>query len=294
MRAEAGLALLCAGLLYGWWPPAAPERAWWLLAWVLFASVALWLTRPRAARTPTERAGTTAAAEVSLGAELAHDFRTPLTRLRLRLGGLADGTPAAGGELAAMEAELLQLERLADDFIDLTSAEAAWPESSEGALDLTAAVAEEVERVRPLFDLQGRGLEVRLAPTKPVLCSPSRLARMLGNLFSNALRYAEGDGPVTVRLAMDGPLFVRLSIENPADRPEMDPTSLARPFVRGGSREKGQGFGLGLAVVQRLAAVSGGRMRLSYREEERRFAAALLFPRLASGNATADDEPVRA
>ena len=290
MRAEAGLALLCAGLLYGWWPPAAPERPWWLLAWVLFASVALWLTRPHlASRTPTERAGI-AAPEAALGAELAHDFRTPLTRLRLRLGALADGRPAEGREVAAMEAELLQLERLADDFIDLTSADAAWPKNSEGALDLTAAVAEEVERVRPLFDLQGRGLDLLLAPTKPILCSPSRLARMLGNLLSNALRYAEGDGPVTVRLGMDGPLLVRLTIENPASRPAQDPRSLAQPFVRGESPKGAKGFGLGLAVVARLAAVSGGRLRLDYREEERRFDAALLFPRLESGDMAAAAE----
>ncbi len=279
MRAEAGLALLCAGLLYGWWPPAEPQRAWWLLAWVLFAATALWLTRPRLAAHGSPDREARATPQVPLGAELAHDFRTPLTRLRLRLGALTDGLAAQGDQLAAMESELLQLERLADDFIDLTSADAAWPKSTEGPLDLTAAVAEEVERVRPLFDLQGRGLEVELAPTKPILCSPSRLQRMLGNVLSNALRYGEGSGPATVRLEMDGPLFVRLSVENPAARPAEDPKSLARPFVRGDGTRETQGFGLGLAVVQRLAAVSGGRLQLRYREGDGIFATVLLFPR---------------
>ncbi len=282
MRAEAGLAILLAGFLYAWWPPAEPERAWWLLAWTLFSTTALWLTRPgpKAKALPDRKA--VAEPQVPLGVELAHDFRTPLTRLRLRLGAIADGQATDGDQLAAIESDLLQLERLADDFIDLTSASAAWPRGAEGPLDLTAAVAEEVERLMPLFDLQDRAVESYLSATKPVLCSPSRLARMLGNVLSNALRYAKGPGPVTVRLGMDGPLFVRLSVANPAFHPAVDLNTLVQPFVRGDPSSSAQGFGLGLAVVQRLAAVSGGRLRLGYDEKTGYFETVLLFPRAGS------------
>ena len=280
-RADPGLVILLFGLGYAWWPPGPSERAPWLLLWLIVSTLALWLTRPAKAPQELPEHHTGALEPVRLGAELAHDFRTPLTRLRLQLAALADTQAVDADRVAAMDAEILQLERLAEDFIDLSAPDTAWPRDSEGPLDLAEAVRSELERVRPIFDLQGRPLEARLGVVQPVRCGTGRLERMLQNLLSNALRYAEGPGPITLRLLMDGPLHVALSIENPAPRPASDVRSLLDPFVRGeGADARAQGFGLGLAVTARLAAVSGARLHLKYHEDRSSFEARLVFPRL--------------
>lgn len=283
-RRDAGLLVLFAGFVYGLFPPAADERWLWLLVWAAFASAALiWLSAP--GKRPGERApqiaGTNARDDWSM--HLAHDFRTPLMRLRLHLQRLAEGgAETDGGSVAAMESEILKLERLAEDFIDLTSQLSQWG-GGEGARCDAANVAKEVlGRVTPLFELQGREISCTVGPVSPVDVDPALLERILDNLLSNALRYAEGDAPVEVQVQMDGPLWVRIGVENPAAEPSMALSQLRQPFVRGdrvGDASQQEGFGLGLAVVDRLVEAADGRLTLSYDSEEGRFGATILLPR---------------
>ena len=167
-RADPGLVILLFGLVYAWWPPGPSERVPWLLLWLVFSALALWLTRPAKAPQEPPEHPTGALEPARLGAELAHDFRTPLTRLRLQLAALADTQAVDADRVAAMDAEILQLERLAEDFIDLAAPDTAWPRDSEGPLDLSEAVRSQLARVAPIFEPQGRPLEARLGVVQPV------------------------------------------------------------------------------------------------------------------------------
>ncbi len=282
MRREAGLLVLAAGFLYGLWPPPVSARPLWLLAFVLFAVAALlWLRVPpsggrRAAGSPP--AGDPRS---EWAVHIAHDFRTPLMRLRLRLSSLGAEGGLAPETLAAMEADVLQLEHLADGLIDLTAGKDAWLQE-ESRCDATDAAQRTADRLAPLFASQGRKLVCTAEDPALVSMGEEQVSRVLDNLLSNALRYSLGEGPVALSVGKDGPLFVRIDVSNPAAAPALPVEQLRAPFVRGDAPPSGEamheGFGLGLAVVDRLCAVAGGRVHVRYDDAARTFAVRVVLP----------------
>lgn len=286
MRRDAGLLLLLAGFIYGIFPPQPGERWFWLLAWAVFASAALiWLRAPARRSEERLREGAPDHAHDDWSMHLAHDFRTPLMRLRMHLSRLAEGGEQPGaGIVSAMEGEILKLERLAEDFIDLTAAHSQWGEGRGAPCDTAQVVQDVVDRVGPLFEMQGSEIACTAGPSARVDVDPALLERILDNLLSNALRYAEGEAPVELHVRMDGPLWVRITVANPAAEPSLALSELRRPFVRGdemGDASQQEGFGLGLAVVDRLVQTAGGRLVLNYDGDARRFEATILLPRSA-------------
>jgi two-component system sensor histidine kinase VanS len=99
-------------------------------------------------------------------------------------------------------------------------------------------------------------LETDLAPT-PAMGDPALLAQLAENLVQNALRHGAGWARVTT--SPPGTLRVE------SDGPELEPEAAARlaePFLRGDGRTAGGGYGLGLALVERIATVHAGRLTL--------------------------------
>lgn len=107
------------------------------------------------------------------------------------------------------------------------------------------------------------GIELRAEPVAPVLlaCSEGVYLSLVGNLVRNAMKYM-GDGPtrrITVRVSGDGPL-VRTEVTDTG--PGISPASLPslfEPYFRL-KRSGGDGLGLGLATVKKLAESHGGRV----------------------------------
>lgn len=276
-------AVLAAGFVYGLWPPPAPDRGLWLGAWALSMGVLyVGLTRgfPEARDRGDRPTGRTSDPEVPVieawRAEVAHDVRTPLTRLRVGLERLAGTGPEGAGHAARLEAEVLRLEHLAEDLVELGVGQTALrPE----LMDPGDGVRRCLDRTSPVFEAAGRPVRCDIRPVRPVRVDPRFLERCLDNLLANALRHAVGEGDIAIRVAMDGPLWVRISLGNPAIRPDIPPDEWIQPFVRHGPRDADGGFGLGLAVVDRLATLQGGRLSLSYDERDGRVDASLRFPR---------------
>ncbi len=213
-------------------------------------------------------------------AEVAHDVRTPLMRMRLTLDELARSGEEGALFAAHLEGEVLRLEHLAEDLVDLGArAEAAWPV----VLDMEEVVGECVGRAAPVFEAAGHALRWETGPVAPVRADRRHVERCLDNLLGNALRHAAGPGDIRVTVAMDGPLWVRVSLSNPSRVPTVPLTEWTKPFVRTEPSEGQPGFGLGLSVVSRLAHAQGGRVSLRYAQG--RVDASLLLPRW---NARAD------
>ena len=92
---------------------------------------------------------------------------------------------------------------------------------------------------------------------------PDRLAQVVGNLLSNALKYTPEDGAVSVSAAGSaGELLIRIKDTGPGIRPE-EQERIFEPFYR--SQEKRrfpQGLGLGLTIARDLVEAHGGRLEL--------------------------------
>ena len=192
-------------------------------------------------------------------AGISHDLRTPLTRLRLELEMAA--LPAADRE--AMIADLEQMDAIVRQFLDYAR---RAPQQPAETIDLTELVRGAALRAR--IDAQPLAtLELLVAPAVTVTGYRTELDRALDNLLVNAARYGRdpdsGRLTVTVSLTNDGREAVIAVADRGPGVPAEQIDRLLRPFERGDAARSGSGgAGLGLPIVQRIARLHGGALRL--------------------------------
>lgn len=196
----------------------------------------------------------------NLTADVAHELRTPLTTIDGYLEGLEDGViPPTGETWRLLRTETGRLTRLVNDLSELWRAEARQLPLRIESVDAGAVSAEVAEQFRPQAADRGIAIELALASV-PVRADRDRLAQILSNYLSNAIRHAP-DGS-SIRLAMTSrPTGVQLSVAD--DGPGLEPDQLEAVFERfyrvdpARSRSAG-GSGIGLAIVRALADAMGG------------------------------------
>lgn len=190
-------------------------------------------------------------------AAIAHDMRTYLTRLRLRLDYIADPDHR---ERAARDLEEMAV--LLEDTLVLARADA---EAGEGETAPEIDLCELIEGAVAVRDAAPGSLVVNL-PADPVLvhARPLAVRRILGNLLDNGLRYGTC---VEVALSVrEGKAVLTVADNGPGVSPEAL-ARLGEPFHRGDpsrNRETG-GAGLGLAIVRALAARDGATVTFENR-----------------------------
>ncbi len=199
-------------------------------------------------------------------ADIAHELRTPLTVIRGRLEGMVDGVyPADETHVAPVLEETYVLERLVEDLHLLTLAESRQLHFDKQPVQL----GELVERAADLFRAEAEEKNIQLvvqvsADTPAVEADPQRVGQVIGNLLSNALRYAPENGRVTIDVdRADSAGRVRLAVgDNGPGVPEADLPKLFDRFWRSEkSRTRGAGgAGLGLAIARQLIEAQGGRL----------------------------------
>lgn len=182
---------------------------------------------------------------------VAHELRTPLARMELALELVRDNPETGGEKLDRMEKDLRSLDDLVSELLAFNRLGRLDGVTKED-IDLAQLCSEVTQTEiwgRPdiTITLEGRGS-----------CSGDRslLARAVGNLVRNAVRYAGSSVRVRVSSGADG-----CSIEVSDDGKGFLPSVLEKagdPFVK----EPGsKGAGLGLAIASRVAALHGGTLR---------------------------------
>jgi two-component system, OmpR family, osmolarity sensor histidine kinase EnvZ len=190
-------------------------------------------------------------------AGVSHDLRTPLARLRLGI----ELSPADEATRAGMVGDIEEMDRIIDQFLDFARDDAA---TATEPIDVNAELATSVDRyVRA-------GSDVRIAHGAPTWAriKPTALSRVASNLIDNALAY--GRPPLDVTAVRDGDdVLVDVADRGPGIAPG-DVERLKKPFTRAGearARADGAaGAGLGLAIVDRIARLHGGRFDLLPRD----------------------------
>lgn len=187
--------------------------------------------------------------------DIAHDLRTPLTRLRQRLeAGLVE--PEAPARGLAMEAALRELDAILETFAGLlriAQIESGARRAGFGRVDLTEISRTVVEAFAPSAEDEGRLLV--LSQGLPVAIDGDRelLVQLVANLVENALRHTPSGTRIEVAARVDGNDAV-LSVGD--DGPGVPDQSLARisdRFFRLEQSRSSPGVGLGLALVAAIA-----------------------------------------
>jgi two-component system, OmpR family, sensor histidine kinase BaeS len=197
-------------------------------------------------------------------ADVAHELRTPLAAMRLRLEALADGlVPFERGEVELLQTHVDLMGRLIDDLRLLSLADAGRLALATSDVDLGGWLQRVTDAARPSLERRGVGLTVERPATAVTLrADPQRLAQVLHNLLDNAARYAPVGSSVEVA-AVTGADEVQLRVRDRGPGVPMDElATIFERFVQGQRRdERGAGgTGLGLAIVRTLAGLHGGRV----------------------------------
>jgi len=202
-------------------------------------------------------------------AMVSHELRSPLQAilsainlLELGHGQGVERRSTMSRSLPVIRAAVDSLSAQVRDLLTLASGEVGRLEMRPEAFDAVALVHEVAELHRPRADEKGLVLEV-VAPHSPVfvVADPTRIAQVLTNLISNAIKYTT-EGSVTVALAHvctgSGRLEIQVKDTGPGV-PQNFASHMFAPYERRGTVEPDrQSAGIGLAVVHTVVTHLGG------------------------------------
>jgi two-component system sensor histidine kinase BaeS len=197
-------------------------------------------------------------------ADIAHELRTPVAGIVSRIEAAQDGVMEnEAANLEAMHAEALRLAALIDDVGKLAEAERPDLLISRAPLDLADSCRLRAAAYEGFFAAKGIAFETHVHPA-PMNGDARRLEQVVDNLLSNALRYTDPGGRVTMRVAREvAGCVVEVSDTGIGIAREDLPHVFDRFWRSDRSRSRATGgSGIGLAVVRELVRAHHGRVEL--------------------------------
>lgn len=200
-----------------------------------------------------------------------HELKTPITSLQLYVQGMvraqSKGTLTAeqlNARLNRVQEQCGRLERLINNLLDVSRADARVPALQRESFDMSELVADATERFAE--ELARAGCQVTVDAREPVVgCwDRMRLEQAVTNLLQNAARYAPSS-PVHVRVQSEGP-WVRIVVRDGGPGiAEKDHARIFERFAQAGSEQFAGGFGLGLWIVKQVVEAHEGSVTLASR-----------------------------
>jgi signal transduction histidine kinase len=198
-------------------------------------------------------------------AVLGHELRNPLAPLRTGMDLLerAQGNPELLDSVRPMmDRQLAHLSRLVDDLVDFARISRGEISLHVASIDLNAAVHAGVEQVAAAISNRRHRLLVELAkPPVPVLGDFDRLTQVVSNLLSNASKYMEMGGQITVTSSIEDDMAVVRVVDTGFGIPAEHLQTIFELFSQipeHRARTGGGGLGIGLALARRLVELQRG------------------------------------
>jgi PAS domain S-box-containing protein len=197
-------------------------------------------------------------------ATLAHELRNPLAPLSnaLQLWPFVEKDAAEMDNLRAMmERQVRQMTRLIDDLLDVSRISRGKIQLRQMPMDLSLALSDTIESLRPLMEARGQELTVSL-PREPLSIQGdlTRLSQIFGNVLHNAAKYTEANGRISVVAERTGPNAVVRIRDSGCGIPSHMLSQIFEMF-RQVDQSLGRahgGLGIGLTLVKRLVELHGG------------------------------------
>lgn len=207
------------------------------------------------------------AAHRHAGDAIAHDLRSPLTRLKARLEtALLDIEAGRGDARQALTQALDDTDGVLRTFsavLAISRLQAAGEAPNAVLFDPAGLVRDMTELYGPLCEDKGLDIASDIAAGLTVRGNPAFLAQALANLVDNAVKYTPSGGAVMVRLRRNAAGEAEISVTDtgPGVAPDQRSRVIDR-FVRLENSRNLPGAGLGLSLVAAVAQAHGGRIEL--------------------------------
>ena len=200
--------------------------------------------------------------------DVAHDLKTPLTRIR----GLAEVTVRGprdfeiwGDALGNIAEECDDMVAIINTMLEITRTESNIEHFQPETFDLKTLLSRLYELYHPAAEEQQIVWEIQLPDQAvPVRADRIKCQRMIGNLLDNTLKFVPPGGKVLLKLHAEESSFIRLQvIDNGPGIPDQDKVRVFERFVRLDSSRTRRGNGLGLAMVRAVAQAHGGSVQIT-------------------------------
>jgi signal transduction histidine kinase len=219
-------------------------------------------TLARAFNQMAERLGNTESTRRRLLSDLAHELRTPIATLSAHLEGLADGVTVWDDTTQRILANQTdRLVRLARDLDEVSRAEEGRITLDPGEQSLAALVGHAVDQLHPRYADKSVSLSAQTDDTE-VIVDPQRIAQVLGNLLTNALRHTPPGGQVTVKGQRRADT-VAITVADTGEGMTADQLAhVFERFYRGDTAREADkaGSGIGLTIARAIAEAHGGTL----------------------------------
>ncbi len=192
----------------------------------------------------------------TVSAGIAHDLRTPLTRLRNRLAALEadpETTPPQGAAIASMMAELDGLLGVFEALLRIAQIDSGTRRATFVAVDLSALLDGLAETYRPVAAEADKQLSSDIAAGVRVTGDPGLLTQLVVNLIENAIEHTPAGARLGLQLSNDaGGAVLRVTDDGPGIAAGDRERAFER-FYRADRSRSSKGHGLGLALVRAIA-----------------------------------------
>ncbi len=191
---------------------------------------------------------------------VAHDLRTPMTRLRVVAeSALATNDPAKHREaLSDCLEESDRVLSMLTTLMDISEAETGTMRLNVSEVNVAQAVAETVALYEDLAEDAGISLSTNVANSLVVHADRDRLRQALANLVDNAIKYTPSGGRVEIEAAREGDQVAIRIRDTGVGIAERDLPRIWDRLYRGDQSRTTRGLGLGLSVVRAYAQAQGG------------------------------------
>lgn len=196
---------------------------------------------------------------------VAHDLKTPLTRLRNQAEAALRDTASAESREKALETVIAESDRLIQTFnalLMIARAEAGAPSGALTEINVSDIVADVAELYGPVAEDEGIAIETEIEPGVTLKANRELVGQAMVNLLENAVKYAKPEtgepGRIGITLRRE-PGRVRIIVaDNGPGIPQQDRKRVLERFVRLEESRSEHGSGLGLSLVNAVARLHGG------------------------------------
>jgi hypothetical protein len=203
---------------------------------------------------------------------IAHDLKTPLTRLRNRCEQALRSATGEAGYRAALESTIAEsddLIRTFDALLMIARAESGQARENMTEFDASEIARDVGELYEPVADEKGITLKIDAAAVARVRGNRELVSQALANLIDNAIKYAGPNGElngvpaeIVVKAGNDGERITLSVADRGPGIPDADRGRVVERFVRLEQSRSEPGSGLGLSLASAVARLHGGELKL--------------------------------
>lgn len=201
---------------------------------------------------------------------VAHDLKTPLTRMRNQAEAALRDSSDDATRRQALETTIGESDKLIRTFnalLMIARAEAGAPSGALAEVDVSAVVEDMAELYVPVAEDEGIAITTAIEPGIRLRGNRELIGQALVNLFENAMKYGRPEDPGTapaigLTLRRDGQRVLIAVSDNGPGIPAADRARVLERFVRLEKSRTEPGSGLGLSLVAAVASLHGGSFQI--------------------------------